>query len=110
MLLFGPPATANGSNITVSNNEFAANGEAIALLGVTSSAISTNNIHNSVGSGADVDIFGAVNGLSVTCNNLAIGTGKGIQVSDPYTVGPNANVTINNNNISGYPVGLEEDT
>jgi hypothetical protein len=108
-LLFGPPVTSNGSNITVSNNEFGTNGGAIALLGVTSSTISTNNIHNS-GSGADIDIFGGVNGLSVTCNSLAMGAGRGVQVEDPFGVGPNANVTINMNNISGYPTGLEEDT
>jgi hypothetical protein len=110
ILLFGPPVTSAGSNITVSNNEFDANGGAIALLGVTSSAISTNNIHNS-GSGADIDIFGGVNGLSVSCNRLASGAGRAIQVEDPFGVGPNANVTINFNNISGYPVaGLEVDT
>ena len=99
----------NGSNITVSNNEFGTNGGAIALLGVTSSTISTNNIHNS-GSGADIDIFGGVNGLSVSCNNFAMGAARAIQVEDPYSVGPNANVTINMNNISGYPTGLEADS
>ncbi len=108
-LLFGPPVNSNGSNITVSNNEFSSNGSAIALLGVTSSAISGNNSHNSVGTFGDIDIFGGVNGLSVTCNNLASGAGRGIQVEDPFAVGPNSNVTINTNNISGYPVGLEED-
>ena len=109
-LLFGPPVTSNGSNITVSNNEFSSNGSAVALLGVTSSAISGNNSHNSVGTFGDIDVFGGVNVLSVTCNNLASGAGRGIQVEDPFAVGPNSNVTINNNNISGYPVGLEEDT
>jgi hypothetical protein len=109
-LLFGPPVTSAGSNITVSNNEFSANGGAIALLGVTSSSISGNNIHNSVGpGGADIDVFGGVNRLSNTCNNLASGPGRGIQVEDPFGVGANTNVSINNNNISGYPVGLEED-
>lgn len=112
-LLFGPPVTAAGSNITVSNNEFSANGGAIAMLGVTSSAVSGNNVHNSVGTGGDIDIFGGVNGLSVICNNLASGAGRGIQVENPYVgygVSPNSNITINNNNLSGYPVGLEEDT
>ena len=109
-LLFGPPVTSNGSNITVSNNEFSANGGAIALLGVSSSTISGNNIHNSVGpGGADIDVFGGVSGLTVTCNNLASGPGRGIQVEDPFSVGANSNVSVNNNNISGYPVGLEED-
>jgi hypothetical protein len=98
------------TSVTISNNEFAANGGAIALFDVTSSTISTNNIHNSTGTGADVDIAGGNSGLSVTCNNLASGAGRAIQVENPFAVGPNANVTINNNNMSGYPVGLEEDT
>jgi hypothetical protein len=101
-----------GSNITVSNNEFAANRRAVGLANVTSSAISGNNVHNSTDAAtADIRVFGGVSGLSITCNNLASGAGRGIRIDDSCPGCPNSSISINNNNISGYPVaGLEVDS
>jgi hypothetical protein len=103
---------AGGSNITFSNNEFDSNRRAIGLANVTSSSITTNNIHNSNDAAtADIRIFGAVSGLSISCNRLADGAGRAIRIDDGFGIGANSNITINFNNISGYPVaGLEVDT
>ena len=107
---------AGGSAITWSNNEFDANRRAIGLFAVTSSSISMNNIHNSTDAAtADLRIFGGVSGLSVTCNNFSTGAGIAIRINDAGflapTPDPNSNITINSNNISGYPIaGLEVDT
>jgi hypothetical protein len=99
---------AGGSNLTFSNNEFDSNRRAIGLGAVTSSAITGNNIHNSNDSlTADIRIFGGVSTLSITCNNLANGLGRAIRINDGG-FGPNSTISINNNNISGYPIGLEE--
>ncbi len=99
-----------GSNITFSGNEFDSNRRAIGLEGVTSSAITGNNSHNSNDPAtADIRIFGGVSSLSITCNNLANGLGRAIRINDAgFGGGPNSSITINKNNISGYPTGLEE--
>jgi len=99
---------AGGSNLTFSNNEFDSNRRAIGLGAVTSSAITGNNIHNSNDSAtADIRIFGGVSSLSVTCNSLANGLGRAIRINDAG-FGPSSNISLNKNNISGYPTGLEE--
>ena len=103
---------AGGSNVTFSNNEFDSNRRAIGLASVTSSSIGTNTIHNSTDAAtADIRIFGGVSGLSISCNRLADGAGRAIRIDDGFGIGANSNITINFNNISGYPVaGLEVDT
>ncbi len=99
---------AGGSNLTFSSNEFDSNRRAIGLGGVTSSAIAGNNIHNSNDPAtADIRIFGGVSSLSITCNNLANGLGRAIRINDAG-FGPSSSISINKNNISGYPTGLEE--
>jgi parallel beta-helix repeat protein len=97
------------SNVTVSSNEFDSNGRAFFLLDLTSSTIITNNIHNSTGSlTADIRIFGGVSGLTIKCNILANGAGRAIRINDGIGGDPNSSITVNDNNISGYPVaGLE---
>jgi len=102
----------SGSNITVSSNEFDTNRRAIGLGSVTSSSITGNNIHNSNDPAtADIRLFGGVSGLSITCNSLANGAGRGIRMDDECPGCPNSGVNINNNNISGYPVaGLQVDS
>ena len=101
-----------GSNLTFSNNEFASNRRAIGVFAITSSTISGNNMHNSTGATtADIRFFGGVSGVAITCNNLASGAGIGIRIDDECPGCPNSSITINNNNISGYPVaGLQVDT
>jgi hypothetical protein len=103
---------AGGANNTFSNNEFDSNRRAIGLANVTSSSISTNNTHNSTDAAtADIRIFGGVSGLSISCNRMADGAGRAIRIDDSFGIGANSNITINFNNISGYPVaGLEVDT
>jgi len=100
-----------GSSLTFSNNEFDSNRRAFGIASVTSSSIATNNVHNSTDPAtADIRIFGAVSGLSITCNNLASGAGRAIRINDSCPGCPNSSITINFNNISGYPVaGLEVD-
>jgi hypothetical protein len=103
-----------GSNITWSNNEFASNSRAFGLFNVTTSVISNNNIHDSNDSAtADLRIFGGVSDLAVTCNTFANGAGRAIRINDagfvPATPDPNSMITINFNNISGYPLGLVVD-
>jgi len=94
-----------GSSITISNNEFAANRRAIGWGGVTSSSITGNNIHNSTDSAtADIRFFGGVSGVSITCNTLANGAGRGIRMDDECPGCPNSSININNNNIFGYAV------
>ncbi|HMH02381.1 MAG TPA: thrombospondin type 3 repeat-containing protein [Terriglobales bacterium] len=99
-----------GSSITYSNNEFASNRRAIGLGVVTSSAITGNNIHDSNDlDTADIRIFGGASGLSISCNILANGLGRAIRINDAgFGFGPSSNISINKNNISGYPIGLEE--
>lgn len=111
----GIDAFAGGSNITISNNEFDTNRRAIGWVNVTSSMITRNNIHNSNDPAtADIRLFGGVSGLSITCNNLAAGAGRAIRIDDAgfFNVpDPNSAITINKNNLSGYPVaGLEVDS
>ena len=101
-----------GSTLTFSNNEFDSNRRAFGFASVTSSSIANNNIHNSTDPAtADIRLFGAVSGLSITCNNLASGAGRAIRMDDECPGCPNSNITINFNNISGYPVaGLQVDS
>lgn len=102
---------ASTSGMTVSNNEFSGNARAMGLFNVTTSVISGNNIHNSTDPlGSDVRLYGGVSGLSVTCNTFTSGAGRAIRVDDAgFGGGPNSSITINQNNFSGYPTGLEED-
>jgi hypothetical protein len=101
-----------GSNITVSNNEFAANRRAIGWSSVTGSNITMNNIHNSTDSStADVRIFGGVTGLTITCNDITNGAGRGIRMDNGFGTGLNSDVAINTNNIAGNAVaGLVVDS
>ncbi len=104
-------AFGGGSNIAVSNNEFSANARALGWFAVTSSSITGNNVHNSTDPAtADIRIFGGVSSLSITCNTLANGAGRAIRIGDFCPGCPNSSISINNNNIFGYPVaGLQVD-
>ena len=97
---------SGGSNsLTVSNNEFVGNRRAIGWISVASSSITKNNIHNSTDSAtADIRLFGAVSGLTITCNDITNGAGRGIRMDDAFSAGPNSNITINSNNIAGNAV------
>ncbi len=103
---------ASASLTTYSYNEFDSNRRAIGLSFVKSSTITHNNIHDSNDSAtADIRIFGGADTLSITCNNLQNGAGRGIRIDDECPGCPSMGISINNNNISGYPVaGLEVDS
>jgi hypothetical protein len=94
------------ASVTVSNNEFAANRRAIGWSFATASQIINNNIHNSTDSAtADVRLFGGVNGLTITCNDITNGAGRGIRIDEECGGScPNSNITINTNNIAGNAV------
>lgn len=104
--------SGSDTNITVSNNELVGgSSDSIAFLAVTNSAITGNTSVGSTSSGT-IDLFGGNNGITVTCNLLAGGQ-NGIRVENPYAiygVGPNSNITANNNNIQGNVIaGLQVD-
>lgn len=102
----GIDVNAPGSTLTYSNNEFDSNRRAMGLSSVASSTISMNNIHNSTDSAtADIRIFGGVNGLTISCNDITNGAGRGIRMNDSCGgTCPNSNITINSNNIAGNAV------
>ncbi len=100
------------SNVTISNNEFDTNFRAMLMFNLTSSEISGNNIHNSNGaSSADIRIFEGNSGLSISCNTIANGAGRGMRISNIGTgSGNSSNISANYNNISGNAVaGLAVD-
>jgi len=98
-----------GDSITVSNNTLVGGTtEGIAWFDVLNSSISGNRSIGSTSS-ATVDLAGGDSQISITGNVLAGGV-RGIQVADPFAVGPNSGVTAHNNCIEGNSAaGLEED-
>lgn len=108
---FSSTLVGSQSNVTMSNNLFDGNGRAFFLLNLTSSQIITNTLQNAAEPGtADIRIFGGVNGLTIHCNVLKNGAGRAIRVGDGIGGDPNSNIAVNDNNISGYPIGLVVDS
>jgi hypothetical protein len=110
---FSSTTQGSQSNVTISNNEFAANARAMILFDMTSSSITGNNIHNSTSNAtADIRLFEGSSNLTISCNRLANGAGRGSRISQGGDGPTNSTtITFSNNNISGYPVaGLEVDT
>ncbi len=110
---FSSTNAGSQSNVTISNNEFASNFRAMLMFNLTSSEISGNNIHNSNGAtSADIRIFEGNNGLSIFCNTITNGAGRGFRVSNIGTgSGNSSNIAANYNNISGNAVaGLAVDS
>ena len=99
--------SGNDNNITVSNNELVGgSADSIDFLAVSNSAITGNTSIGSTATGS-VDLFGGNSNITVTGNILGNGR-RGIQVEDPFSVGPNSNITANTNCIVGNGVaGLE---
>jgi hypothetical protein len=100
-------------NITVSNNKLiGGSAESIAFIDVKNSTISGNTSVGSTSSGT-IDLFGANDGITISCNLLASGQ-RGIFVENPYGtlygVAPNTNITVHQNNIQGNVIaGLQVD-
>ncbi|MDT4969728.1 MAG: hypothetical protein QOJ64_4465 [Acidobacteriota bacterium] len=104
------PVTGS-SSITVSNNELAGGtSERFVFGGVTNSSITRNTSIGSTATNGTIRLFGGNSGITIACNLLASGQ-RGIRVDDPFAIGPNSNITANNNNIQGNVVaGLQVDT
>jgi parallel beta-helix repeat protein len=97
------------SHLTISNNVIDSNGRGIYLYDTQSSTISGNDITNDTtptdgGTSVALGLFGDVNGLSITNNNIHGGNLRGIRIINA-NVNPNQNVTINDNSIFGFPSG-----
>lgn len=100
------------TDVTMSGNKFDGNGRAFFLFNLEQSKITRNSVTGMTGAAtADIRIFGGVVGLSVTCNTLANGAGRAMRINDGVGGNPNSDITINDNNVSGYAnVGLEVNT
>jgi len=96
------------SNLDISTNSFDMNGRAVVLFNTDMSTIHNNTITNCTlaGSGA-IRLFGSVDDLTITSNDLNTGAGWGIRMTDqldpPNT--PNSDVVIHLNNIDGFANG-----
>jgi nitrous oxidase accessory protein NosD len=100
------------SHVTISNNEFAANARGMVMIYTDSSSITGNYIHDSDSTtSADIRIYDGNTNLTITCNTLLNGAGRGIRVSRVLGDDLSSNITANFNNISGYAsqAGLEVD-
>jgi hypothetical protein len=87
------------TNVDVSTNSFDMNGRAVLLFNVDDSTIHNNSITNSTlaASGA-IRIFGDVDDLAITSNDLNGGAGWAIRITD----GPSTGVVIHENNIANF--------
>src|SRR5262249_47692595 len=86
-----------------STNTFDTNARAILLFNVDQSMIHNNRMTNStlVGSG-DIRIFGGVDGLMITNNDMSGGAGWAIRMTNVDNVGPSSDIVIHENNIANY--------
>ncbi|HST24408.1 MAG TPA: right-handed parallel beta-helix repeat-containing protein, partial [Gaiellaceae bacterium] len=100
---------APGSNINFTNNTLTAGAnEGIALFDVSVATISGNTSLGTLSTA--VDVAGGDSNISINGNVLANGV-RGIQVEDPFGVGPNSGISAHMNCIAGNTTaGLEEDT
>jgi hypothetical protein len=89
------------TNVDISTNTFDMNARAVLLFNVDSSTIHNNRITNSTtaGSGA-IRIFGGVDGLTITNNDMNGGAGWAIRVTDD--TGPSSAIVIHENNIANF--------
>ncbi|HKP37940.1 MAG TPA: hypothetical protein VJT71_13870 [Pyrinomonadaceae bacterium] len=96
--------------ITVSNNELVGGtAERIVFGSVDNSSITGNTSIGSTAVNGTIRLFGGNSGITISCNLLANGQ-RGIRVDDPFAIGPNSNITANNNNIQGNAIaGLQVD-
>src|SRR5262249_17157009 len=87
------------TNVEISTNDFDMNARAILLFNVDQSTIHNNSITNSTtaGSGA-IRIFGGVDGLTITNNDMNGGAGWAIRMTNDN--GPGSGVVIRQNNVA----------
>jgi hypothetical protein len=89
------------TNVDISTNTFDMNGRAILLFNVDQSMIHNNRItnHTTAGSG-DIRIFGGVDGLTITNNDMSGGAGWAIRITND--TGSSSNIMIHENNIANF--------
>jgi hypothetical protein len=95
------------SDIDVTDNLFDGNGLAVTLRALSQSQVSGNTIRNSIVGGlADIDVGGAADQLSITCNSFSNGAGKAIALGNVPSASQNIEAhfnTFSNND----PVSLQ---
>lgn len=95
------------SDIDVTDNLFDGNGLAVTLRALSQSQVSGNTIRNSSAGGlADIDVGGAADQLSITCNSFSNGAGKAIALGNVPSASQNIEAhfnTFSNND----PVSLQ---
>jgi hypothetical protein len=94
------------TNVDIATNTFDMNSRAILLFNVDQSTIHNNSITNSTGvaSGA-IRIFGHVDGLTITNNDMNGGGGWAIRIATvpgPGGGGPSSGIVIHQNNIANF--------
>jgi hypothetical protein len=98
-------STQRFSDLEVSHNSFNENGRGLVLFDTDKSSIHDNTITNSTTAmSAAIRIFDNNSDLSIMHNDLTIGAGRGIRISDidavdPSGPNPSSDVVINFNNI-----------
>jgi hypothetical protein len=100
--------TQGASGITITNNTFSSNAQDIYLSNTTNATITGNSILNTLspasnGSGsAALGLYGNDSNVTITNNLLQNGTAFGIRIGNFNNTGPNSNIALNNNSISGF--------
>lgn len=95
------------TNFTISNNSFDSNGRGVLLFDTQSSSITGNTITNSTLASGAIRLDGNNVGLTITGNTLKTGAAWGVGISNffgPEGSGSNANIAVNENNITGFAV------
>jgi uncharacterized repeat protein (TIGR01451 family) len=99
-----------GDQLTISGNELvggAATSERVVFGNVTNSAITGNTSIGSTAINGPIRLFGGNDKIAINGNVLRNGI-RGIKVDDPFSIGPNTNVTAHLNCIVGNTTaGLE---
>jgi hypothetical protein len=92
---FGAPGTQH--DITFSNNTLDSN---LDLVNITTATVSNNTSTSSPG-GSLIIIDGGDNGVTVTGNTITDGVGSAVVIVDRNASGPNQNIDIHDNTLTG---------
>src|SRR5262249_37695449 len=92
------------TNVDVSMNTFDTDSRAILLFNVDQSTIHNNRITNStLGlSSGTIRIFGGVDGLTITNNDMNVGADWAIRMTNDFGLGPSSAIMIHENNIANF--------
>jgi len=92
------------TNVDISTNTFDMNSRAILLFNVDQSTIHNNRITNSTlgMSSGTIRIFGGVDGLTITNNDMNVGADWAIRMTNDFGLGPSSAIMIHENNIANF--------